>query len=974
MADITVRLGALERENFEYKVFVPFNELKKLFTRDRVYELLRQHDIEFHLVDEIVGRVLNGGLKTFAILGAIQAIGSITRFIKKDQLSGDYLDARLPLKDTDIPLYFSDLDKGKLFLRRQWSFLAPVFSDNLSCRELDDRIILPFLHRAFIAQGGFAKVYKMTVDASHYLSNTSVKVSTRAILEKAQDESKSTQSLDLICKQLERPDAEGTLVKEFEHEVSILSALRCLQHPNIIPLVTAFSKGTIYSFLFPVADGDLQKLLKNNYRLPGFQTDIEIFCSLWGLSSALDAVHNYFFSQLNVQQIGCHYDIKPRNILFSNGTLLLSDFGLSRLRNAEDGSQTTFKKGEGDYMAPECESIREGFKRGRIGRASDIWSFGCVLAEILAYLSVEPAKGPTTVQYFTEDRRLKVGSYIVYDFFSDKEINPGVRRLLERCEQNPSGGLKLLARIVEKILQFDPDQRPPSADVTRLLFHLTQQTRVSAITSTFSKDMEPLDFELEIEMERLKIWSEMVGLNADPLDVPGSTWFAAKHSFDNYTNLQLLLTNIQTEFSVIATELQKSFSGQPTFRLYYRLQQLQDQLWDGQPLVVRRTMFGRLQETMLSKDNPARSQEALELVQGTLRDTPDRNRYSSSTELFCRRFASLVTMRNVASALVRQDRQNQNLRLNRESIKGPWSELGPHTVANLEPESEHVLIEFLTYEKAWTSHEDELLERVNAIASLRSGSVSESIFPILQCRGYYPEPTRNRFGIVYQLPPEAKDTVPINLSTVIKRTKPLSLQPSLTQRYKLAAALVSHVLDFHRGGWLHKGISALNIICFPDAFPSIAASLSAPFFIGFNHSRMDDDNAYSSLSGPEIEYQHPVYQRNALPPADNSTNAIVRFRQEFDYYSVGMVLMEIAFWRPLKSITESIEGSPKMMLAKLLEKYVPLVKTCMGDMYGAAVQYCLTMYVEEQKEERSSEDIRDGFNENVVMPISKCLV
>ena len=787
MADIADRLGTLEVENFEHKWFIPFNELKRLFTRDKVYELLRQHDIEFYLIDDIVDQVLAGGLKTFAVLGAVQAIGSITRFVKEDQSS---LDARLPLKDTDVSLYFSNPDKGKRFLRRQWTFLAPVFSENRSYREFDDRFILPFLHKNPIAQGGFGKIYRITVDASHYISNTSIKVSTLAISEKTQHQSKSTQLLVLICKELEQPNDEGTLVKEFNHEVSILSALRCLRHPNIIPLITAFSKGKIHSFLFPVADGDLRKFLNTSYRLPGFQTETEIFGSLWGLSSALDAVHNYFFSQFNIQQIGCHYDIKPRNILFSSGKLILSDFGLSRLRRAEDGSQTTFKKGEGDYLAPECEAATDGFKRGRIGRASDIWSLGCVLAEILAYLSVEPVEGPTAVAKFTEDRRLKFGSYIFYNFFGDREINPGVQRFLECCKQDLSGGLRLLARIVDKILQFDSDQRPSAADVTRLLFHLTQQTRVSAITSTFSKDVEPLDFELEVEMERLKIWSETVGLNADPLNLPGSTSFAANHSLDDNTNLQLLLINIQTEIGEIATELQKTFSGHPVFRLYYRLQQLQDQLWDGQPLNIRHVMFGRLEETMLSKDNPAQSQEAFELVQGTLSDTPDQDSYSSSTEHFCRRFACFTTMRNVASAIVRQDRQNQDLQLDRGSIKGPWSDLGPHTIGNLEPEGEPVLVEFLTYKKGWTSHEDELLERVNAIASLRSRNVSESIFPVLRCRGYYSEPTRSRFGIVYQLPPEAQNTVPINFLTVLKRTKPRTLQPSLTQRYKLAATLV----------------------------------------------------------------------------------------------------------------------------------------------------------------------------------------
>ena len=354
-------------------------------------------------------------------------------------------------------------------------------------------------------------------------------------------------------------------------------------------------------------------------------------------------------------------------------------------------------------------------------------------------------------------------------------------------------------------------------------------------------------------------------------------------------------------------------------------------------------MFGRLEETMLNKDNPARSQKSLELIQGTPSDSPDRDSYSPSTEQFCRRFASLATMRSVASAIVRQDRQNQDLRLDRESIKGPWSDLGPHTIGKFEPEGEPVLIEILTYEKAWSSHEDELLERVNAIASLRSRSFSGSIFPILRCRGYYPEITRSRFGIVYPLPLEAQNTVPISFLTVLERTKARTLQPSLTQRYKLATALVSHFLSFHRGGWLHKGVSALNIICFPDAFLSIAASLSTPYSIGINHSRVNGDNAYSSLSGPEMEYQHPVYGRNTLPCAGNSTNSIVRFRQEFDCYSVGMVLTEIALWTPLKSIAERIEGSRKEMLEKLLETYVPLIRMYMGDIYGAAVQYCLTM-------------------------------
>ena len=88
------------------------------------------------------------------------------------------------------------------------------------------------------------------------------------------------------------------------------------------------------------------------------------------------------------------------------------------------------------------------------------------------------------------------------------------------------------------------------------------------------------------------------------------------------------------------------------------------------------------------------------MVPGTLSDSPNRDSYSSSTERFCRRFVYLATIRNLASTIVRQDRQNLDLRLDRESINGPWSELGPYVFGKFEPKDEPVLIEFLTYEKA----------------------------------------------------------------------------------------------------------------------------------------------------------------------------------------------------------------------------------------------------------------------------------
>ena len=183
MANIVARLDELELDNFDYRPFVPFNRLQELFTHETILEILQDHGLEFYVMNEVVDRVLEGGLRTFATLAAIGNIGSIMRFIKQDQFSGIPLDAKLPLKDADISQYFSDTRECTQFLRKQWTFLAPVFSGYRSHRELHERTILPFLRKDFIGEGGFAKVYKVKVHASHHsLSSTPTEVSLLTML------------------------------------------------------------------------------------------------------------------------------------------------------------------------------------------------------------------------------------------------------------------------------------------------------------------------------------------------------------------------------------------------------------------------------------------------------------------------------------------------------------------------------------------------------------------------------------------------------------------------------------------------------------------------------------------------------------------------------------------------------------------------------------------------------------------------
>ena len=275
------------------------------------------------------------------------------------------------------------------------------------------------------------------------------------------------------------------------------------------------------------------------------------------------------------------------------------------------------------------------------------------------------------------------------------------------------------------------------------------------------------------------------------------------------------------------------------------------------------------------------------------------------------------------------------------------------------------------YEDYWISRAEELVERVRSIASLRSRGIIKEVFPVLQCAGYYNMGTRRSFGLIYSFPAVARNTDPIPLHKVFEKTSSRFKQPSLTQKFKLALSLVSHVLSFHRGGWLHKNISSFNIIYFPSAFPTLIESLSSPYFIGFNHSRYNDGRNRSGLMYIDEDYHHPVYLQSSQASSRSSQHAAQRFRQEFDYYSVGIVLIEIALWKPLDKITSRIRASPEELRQILLKEQMGLLRAYMGDGFAEATRHCLDCY---SGDDRDTEEVRNEFSDKVVSMLSQCIV
>jgi hypothetical protein len=140
-----------------------------------------------------------------------------------------------------------------------------------------------------------------------------------------------------------------------------------LRHPNVVALldVGRDSESSPFLVMEYVEGHDLVDWLE---RWPGWD---DVFCALRDVLLALSAAHAAGI---------VHGDVKPENLLRSNdGIVKLTDFGVARVRDPMRSSgQTGAIAGTPWYMAP------EQFAGAGLSAATDLYSFGVVLYELLA--------------------------------------------------------------------------------------------------------------------------------------------------------------------------------------------------------------------------------------------------------------------------------------------------------------------------------------------------------------------------------------------------------------------------------------------------------------------------------------------------------------------------------------------------------------------------------------------------------------
>ena len=160
--------------------------------------------------------------------------------------------------------------------------------------------------------------------------------------------------------------------------------------------------------------------------------------------------------------MGCHRDVKPKNILVHEDKLLLADFGLYRFKSTDENSSSMFKIGQGDYLAPECDDLDgKSFAKHKIHRSSDIWSLGCIVLELLSYM----LRGSNDVINFREERRIH-GPFS-HSRFHDGIGNQGlkVKAWQDVLEQDLPVHLQSLLRLERQMLSIKQSERPSASSI-----------------------------------------------------------------------------------------------------------------------------------------------------------------------------------------------------------------------------------------------------------------------------------------------------------------------------------------------------------------------------------------------------------------------------------------------------------------------------------------------------------------------------
>jgi serine/threonine protein kinase len=209
--------------------------------------------------------------------------------------------------------------------------------------------------------------------------------------------------------------------EEFKQEAKLMIDLR--SHPNVVQVLGLSLDGPFPILILEYCEGGSLESSVNKAPL----NDEQIIDYAFGIARGMLHLH--------LNNI-VHRDLAARNVLLADGVPKISDFGMARFVEQYKEGKTGNTVGPLNWMSP------ESLLHQTYSVKSDMWSFGCVLFELV--------------------------SGKLYDGMQPVDVYHGVTRGQLRLSI-PDNAPPVIKFIMSKCFEFNPDNRPTFEEVCQWL-------------------------------------------------------------------------------------------------------------------------------------------------------------------------------------------------------------------------------------------------------------------------------------------------------------------------------------------------------------------------------------------------------------------------------------------------------------------------------------------------------------------------
>ena len=230
--------------------------------------------------------------------------------------------------------------------------------------------------------------------------------------------------------------------------------------------------------------------------------------------------------------------------------------------------------------------------------------------------------------------------------------------------------------------------------------------------------------------------------------------------------------------------------------------------------------------------------------------------------------------------------------------------------------------------------------RIRAIRDLLAGENLAQKIRILPFRDFHFAAASGAW-LVYDFPSNATYAKPQSLYDTLDN-KGSQVCVSLEARVELASKLAESMATLHDMDWFHKDLTSSCVLFF-HSNDTAGLDVREPHLIGFQHSRRSDHASEGPSQDPSHQhYHHPRY-------ISQGYGTKRRFLPSYDFYSLGILLLEIGYWRTLVAITadagphnDGTFASNEQFSKHVREAVVPRLRSVTGSKYANIVEKCLT--------------------------------